>query len=135
MKTVCTYKAVGGLPVPEKGKVFVYVLLCKDNSFYIGITDDLYRRWYEHKTGQGAKWTKANEPIKVIHYEVFTSRSEAAKREKELKTGFGRKWLKREYKKYLSYKSKSCLHTHEVQVCKLRQAGPMEYNKELGKEI
>lgn len=130
IKAVCTYKAVGGLPIPEKGKVFVYVLLCKDNSFYIGITDDLYRRWYEHKTGQGAKWTKINEPIKVIHYEVFTSRSDAVKREKDLKTGFGRKWLKREYEKYL--RIKSGLPAPE---CKLRQAGEMEYNEELGKEI
>ncbi len=144
MKAVCTYRAVGGLPVPEKGKVFVYVLLCKDNSFYIGITDDLYRRWYEHKTGQGAKWTKANEPIKVIHYEVFTSRSDAAKREKELKTGFGRKWLKREYEKYLRKKSglpASDNFSNENRAgkpapeCRLRQAGEMEYNHELGKEI
>lgn len=34
-----------------------------------------------------------------IHWEVFATREEAVTREKELKTGFGRKWLKREYEK------------------------------------
>lgn len=107
LNKTCTYRAVGGLPAPlgksglpapQPGKHFIYVLLCENGSFYIGLTDDLYRRWHEHKTGQGAKWTKANPPLKVVHYEEFTSRSEAAEREKWLKTGFGRKWLKREFK-------------------------------------
>lgn len=97
LEKICTYKSVGGLPAPQPDKYFLYVLLCADESFYIGITDDLYYRWYQHKTGHGAKWTKANEPIKVIHYEEFSSRTEAAHREQWLKTGFGRKWLKREY--------------------------------------
>ncbi|MBI3794843.1 MAG: GIY-YIG nuclease family protein, partial [Nitrospinae bacterium] len=97
MASVCTYKSVGGLPAPQSDKHFLYVLLCGDDSFYIGITDDLYRRWYEHKTGKGAKWTKQNEPIKVIHWEEFGNKRDAAAREQWLKTGFGRKWLKREY--------------------------------------
>ena len=36
-------------------------------------------------------------PIEPIHWEIFSSREEAVKREQDLKTGFGRKWLKREY--------------------------------------
>ncbi|MFM7430131.1 MAG: HsdR family type I site-specific deoxyribonuclease, partial [Flammeovirgaceae bacterium] len=35
-------------------------------------------------------------PIKIVHFEIFLSREEAVAREKELKTGFGRKWIKRE---------------------------------------
>lgn len=132
MKSVCTYKSVGGMPIPEKDKYFVYVLLCSDGSFYIGQTQDIYRRWYEHKTGKGAKWTKANEPIKVIHYEEYATRTDAAKREKELKTGFGRKWLKREYEKLI--KSKKDLSVSKTTIeqagspapkSKLRQAGKM----------
>lgn len=95
--SVCTYQAVGGLPAPQKDKHFLYVLLCNDKSFYIGITENLYKRWYEHKKAQGAKWTKGKKPLKVIHWEEYTSRTEVCKREKWLKTGFGRKWLKREY--------------------------------------
>lgn len=113
-ESVCIYSAVGGLPVPQAGKHFLYVLLCGDGSFYIGTTNDLYRRWYEHKTGQGAKWTKTNQPVKVIHWEEFDSQQQAAARERELKTGFGRKWLKREY-----------------QAGRLRQAGKM-LESELG---
>jgi len=87
-----------GLPAPKKGLWFVYVILCDDNSFYIGASNDLKRRWTEHTTGQGAEWTKSHKPIKIIHHEEFSSQKEVYKREKELKTGFGRKWLKREFK-------------------------------------
>ena len=87
-----------GLPAPKKGLLFVYVILCNDNSFYIGASNDLKRRWTEHTTGQGAEWTKSHKPIKIIHHEEFSSQKEVYKREKELKTGFGRKWLKREFK-------------------------------------
>ena len=97
---VCTYKRVGGLPIPEDNCWFVYVLLCEDGSFYKGMTKDLYRRFYEHYTGVGAEWTKTHKPVKVIHYEKFNSQEEARKREVELKSGFGREWIKREYKKY-----------------------------------
>lgn len=99
MARVCTYKRVGGLPGPSEGKYFVYVLLCDDGSFYKGITKDLYKRFYEHFVGIGAEWTKAHPPVKVIHYEEYPTKEEARKREEELKTGFGRKWLKREYDK------------------------------------
>ena len=87
-----------GLPAPKKSLWFVYVVLCDDNSFYIGASNDLKRRWTEHTTGQGAEWTKTHKPIKIIHHEEFSSQKEVYKREKELKTGFGRKWLKREFK-------------------------------------
>ncbi len=85
------------LPAPRQ--VFsVYVIRCENGSFYIGQTEDLLKRWQEHKEGR-VGWTKKNKPLEVIHYEEFESRDDAVKRERELKTGFGRKWLKREYKK------------------------------------
>lgn len=98
---VCTYKRVGGLPVPDGDSWFVYILLCEDGSFYKGMTKDLYRRFYEHYTGIGAEWTKTHKPVKVIHYEKFNTQEEARKREEELKSGYGREWVKREYKKYI----------------------------------
>ena len=85
------------LPAPRH--VFsVYVIVCNNQSFYIGQTDNLIRRWEEHKQGK-ASWTKKYKPVEIIHYEHFHTRDEAVKREKALKTGFGRKWLKREFKK------------------------------------
>lgn len=106
---VLTYNRVGGLPVPNGKSWFVYVLLCDDGSFYKGMTKDLYRRFYEHYTGIGAEWTKIHKPVKVIHYEKFNSQQEARKREEELKSGYGREWIKREYKKY-----QEGLPAHEV---------------------
>ena len=124
-----TYRAVGGLPIPENNCWFLYVLLCNDGSFYIGITNDLYRRFYEHKTGAGAKWTNAHEPIKVLHWERIDTQKEAAERENWFKTGFGRKWLKREYKKSLGGSpAPKCQHQQTgspAPKCQLRQAGEM----------
>ncbi|MCD6231422.1 Eco57I restriction-modification methylase domain-containing protein, partial [Candidatus Aerophobetes bacterium] len=70
---------------------------CKNNSIYIGQTSDLEKRWKDHLEGK-VDWTAKYQPLEIIHYEEYSTREEAVKREKELKTGFGRKWLKRELK-------------------------------------
>jgi len=85
------------LPAPRPGRWFVYALECDDGSIYIGQTQVIEKRWAEHATGKGAEWTKQHPPVKLVHWEEFDSIQAAVKREKELKTGFGRKWLKREY--------------------------------------
>jgi len=84
------------LPAPRPDLFWVYVLKCKDDSFYIGQTDDIKRRIDDHKKGK-VSWTKSKLPIEIILLEEYSSRKEAVNREKNLKTGFGRKWLKREY--------------------------------------
>jgi predicted GIY-YIG superfamily endonuclease len=86
----------GDLPAPRRDTFFIYVLKCSDGSFYIGQTDDIPRRLLEHRAGKVA-WTKARQPVEIIHWETFNSREDAVKREHDLKTGFGRQWLKREY--------------------------------------
>ncbi len=77
-------------------KHFAYCLECEDGSIYTGQTSNLEKRWLQHVQGKGAKWTKRHKPISIIHHEIFPTTEEAVKREKELKTGFGRKWIKRE---------------------------------------
>ena len=77
-------------------KFFVYVIECENKSYYIGQTSNIEERWQQHISGIGADWTKNHRPLRIIHHEIFPSREEAVKREKELKTGFGRKWVKRE---------------------------------------
>ena len=77
-------------------KFYTYVIECEDGSYYIGQASDLASRWNQHLCGQGAEWTKTHKPIRIIHHEIFPNREEAIAREKELKTGFGRKWIKRE---------------------------------------
>jgi len=89
---------VGDLPAPRRDRYYVYVLKCADDSFYIGQTDDVRRRFGEHQSGK-VSWTKARQPLEVIHWEEFNTREQAVEREQRLKTGFGRQWLKREYEK------------------------------------
>ncbi|MDO9548054.1 MAG: type ISP restriction/modification enzyme, partial [Candidatus Marinimicrobia bacterium] len=85
------------LPAPQPDTFWTYVLCCEDESFYIGQTDNIRRRFAEHTHGE-VSWTKSRLPVEIILLEQFDSREKALKREKNLKTGFGRKWLKREYK-------------------------------------
>jgi len=89
-----------GLPAPRpsSGQFCIYVLKCADGSFYIGQTADFPKRIRQHKNKE-VSWTASRLPVEPIHWEIFDSREEAVKREQELKTGFGRKWLKREYSK------------------------------------
>lgn len=64
---------------------FVYVLLCCDGSFYTGYTKDLDARTKLHQNGSGARYTRSHKPKKVAYVELFRTRSEAMKREKEIK--------------------------------------------------
>lgn len=65
---------------------FVYIILTTTNKLYTGITTNLERRFYEHKSGiLGAKYTRANPPKEFVHIEFFDDRSNASKREYEIK--------------------------------------------------
>lgn len=64
---------------------FFYVLECEDGSYYAGYAVNVERRFKEHISGTGAKYTKQRKPIDVIHQEVFFSRSEACKKEAAFK--------------------------------------------------
>ncbi len=86
------------LPAPQPGKYYIYVLECSNGSYYIGQTENIEKRWCAHTGGKGADWTRKYPPVALVHWEEYNSRANAAKREKELKTGFGRKWIKREIK-------------------------------------
>ena len=68
----------------SESKHFVYILECRDGWLYVGCTDNLLRRWREHQCG-GSHFTKGHPPIRVIHVEVFSTRSAAERRERQLK--------------------------------------------------
>ena len=63
----------------------VYILLCTDGSFYTGYTKDLDARTRLHQNGNGAKYTRTHKPQKLAYFELLSSRSEAMKREREIK--------------------------------------------------
>jgi len=64
---------------------FVYILRCGDGSFYVGITNNLKERFEEHNSGEGAKYTRGRRPVKLVYKEDHINKSEARKREIELK--------------------------------------------------
>jgi len=65
---------------------YVYILLCRDNTLYTGITTDPRTRLAEHNTGQyGAKYTRARRPVSLLYTEPASSRSAALKREIAIK--------------------------------------------------
>lgn len=65
---------------------YVYILECKDKSLYTGVTNDIEGRILKHISGKGAKYTKSRGVKKVVHTEVYESKSEALKREHEIKS-------------------------------------------------
>lgn len=65
---------------------FVYVLLCEDKSLYTGSTNDLEKRFEAHISGKGGKYTRSHKPLKIIYSEKLVSKSEALKREIEIKS-------------------------------------------------
>ena len=66
-------------------KWFVYMLRCKDNSIYTGITNDLKKRIEAHVSGNGSKYLRGRFPLKLVYTENFIDRSAASKRETEIK--------------------------------------------------
>ena len=66
---------------------FVYMVRCADNSLYTGIATDVCRRVGEHNsTGNlAAKYTRARQPVTLVYSEEAESRSEASKREYQIK--------------------------------------------------
>ena len=68
---------------------FVYLLECRDKSIYCGYTNQLVKRVETHSKGQGAKYTQRRRPVKLVYFEEFESRSDAMRREHQIK-GFSR---------------------------------------------
>jgi putative endonuclease len=77
---------------------YVYVLKSQQTkSLYKGQTENVVNRLKEHNNGK-VKSTKAYLPWEMVYIEEFESRDEAVKREKYLKSGIGRQFLKEKLK-------------------------------------
>ncbi len=80
---------------------FVYVLNSKkDGLFYIGFTADLEKRILEHNQGL-VESTKDRVPFEVIYYECCLNKYDALDRERYLKSGMGKKFIRNRVKRYL----------------------------------
>ncbi|MGM0600743.1 MAG: GIY-YIG nuclease family protein [Candidatus Rifleibacteriota bacterium] len=60
---------------------YTYIVICKDNSLYTGVTNRLEKRLKAHNAGQGARYTRSRAPVRLVYYETFPDRSEASTRE------------------------------------------------------
>ena len=81
---------------------YVYVLIStKDGKFYTGFTEDLRKRFREHNDGK-VNSTKGRGPFELIYYEASLDRTDAFAREKYLKSGMGKRYLKNRLKRFLS---------------------------------
>lgn len=83
--------------------MFYYVYLLqsqKDNKLYTGCTNDLQKRFKQHNKGEVFS-TKNRGPFKLIYYEACINKSDAFAREKYLKTGMGKRYLKNRLKRFL----------------------------------
>ncbi|MBU0597353.1 GIY-YIG nuclease family protein [Patescibacteria group bacterium] len=63
----------------------LYILKCADDSLYTGIAKDLRHRIETHREGNGSKYVRARLPFEVVFHEKHKNRSEATKREMEIK--------------------------------------------------
>ncbi|MBU0647928.1 GIY-YIG nuclease family protein [Patescibacteria group bacterium] len=80
---------------------YLYILKLSNGDLYKGITSDLKRRFYEHSNGS-VKSTKNYKPIKLIHYEAYSLKSDCERREKFLKTTEGRRLLRQQIRDILA---------------------------------
>jgi putative endonuclease len=84
--------------------LYVYVLRSEaDAGFYIGYTKNLRARLSEHQAGNSFATSHRN-PWKLIYYEAYLNQDDALGRERYLKSGSGRRFLKAQLRNYLAEK-------------------------------
>ncbi|MFA6391712.1 MAG: GIY-YIG nuclease family protein [Patescibacteria group bacterium] len=89
-------------PVRENSIWYTYLIQSqKDKHWYTGCTDDLRKRFKEHNNGM-VNSTKGRGPFKLIYYEVCLNKNDAFAREKYLKSGMGKRYLKNRIKRFLT---------------------------------
>ena len=63
----------------------LYLIECKNGAYYAGITNDLEARYAAHVRGQGAKYTKANPPLRLLGSKAYPDRPSALRAEWAIK--------------------------------------------------
>ncbi len=85
---------------------YTYVLSCKNTSddhseFYVGYTSDLKKRVESHKSGS-TQTTRKYDKVTLVYYEACIDERDARMRENQLKTGFGRGYVKKRVANYIA---------------------------------
>ncbi|MBN6150818.1 GIY-YIG nuclease family protein [Xanthomonas sp. AmX2] len=71
--------------MPAPTPWFLYLLECRNGSYYAGITVDLEARYQAHLRGTGAKYTRANPPLRLLASRAYPDRAAASRAEYALK--------------------------------------------------
>jgi putative endonuclease len=69
----------------KSGVFHVYILQCRDGSYYTGYTNDLAKRLLLHKSGKGARYTRSHGPCKLVWTRRFSYYRNAFKEESRIK--------------------------------------------------
>ena len=69
----------------QKNEYFVYILHCIDDTLYTGMTNDLKHRLSMHNSGKASRYTKSRLPVNYVYIESGFSKSDALKREYQIK--------------------------------------------------
>lgn len=84
--------AAAGRPMPDNPPMaaepalwYVYLLECRNGSYYAGISNDVDARFQAHLAGKGARYTRANPPVKLLASRAYPDRAAASKAEWQLK--------------------------------------------------
>lgn len=64
---------------------YLYILRCRDDTLYTGITTDVEKRLEAHRSGKGAKYTRGRGPLELVYREACGTHSDALKREYQIK--------------------------------------------------
>ncbi len=64
---------------------YLYLLRCRGDTLYCGITNDVEKRFKAHCAGKGAKYTRGRGPLELVYREECGSHSDALRREMEVK--------------------------------------------------
>ncbi len=83
-------------------KYYTYVLQSKsDSNFYVGYTNNLNRRLEEHKN-EKVRSTRNRLPLELVYWEGCLNQRDAIKREKYLKSSWGKRYIKNRLSNYLT---------------------------------
>jgi putative endonuclease len=66
-------------------KHYMYVVQCRDSTYYTGYTTNVEKRLSMHNNGTGAKYTRARRPVSLLYVEEYETKSEALKAEYRFK--------------------------------------------------
>lgn len=70
---------------PADGNWWLYLIECRNGSWYAGITNDLEARYAAHLAGRGARYTRANPPVRLLGTRRYPDRASASRAEWEIK--------------------------------------------------